>query len=405
MLKLFNTLGKKIGEFNPPAGKVVTIFTCGPSIYQKAHIGNFRTFLFEDVLVRYLRFQGYKVLRGMNFTDIEEKAISEAKQQNRDLKKLTGENIAGFLEEMRILKMAIPEYLPKASDYVDEAVDIIKRLVELGIAYRYKNNIYFDPLKVTGFGRLYGLDMAKWPRQKKRFHKDTYSGIQWNLGDFVLWHGEAKGGSASWDTAIGRGRPAWNIQDPAMIMPHYHETLSIYCGGIDNLYRHHDYTLAILDSIRDYPLAEFWLHCEHLFVNGQKMSKSKGNVYYIDTLLGQGYTAQEVRFFLIYGHYRRKLDFSPPSMIKSTAKLRELKKVVEILKIKAGGRSSPADRYYRELREIFSEKMDDDLHLDAAVDVLQSRLSGLDFAELKAEEAAGLIKACEEIDDVLQVLF
>ncbi len=157
---------------------------------------------------------------------------------------------------------------------------MIERLLELKIAYRHGDNIYFDPLKFPGFGKLYGLDMSRWPTRKKRFHRDTYPGIQWNLGDFILWHGYREGDTVFWDTAIGRGRPSWNIQDPSMVASHFQETLSIYCGGIDNLYRHHDYSLAILESLRPYPMARFWLHGHHLLVGGRKMSKSRGTVYY-----------------------------------------------------------------------------------------------------------------------------
>ena len=144
---------------------------------------------------------------------------------------------------MHLLRIKTPDYLPRASDYVDEAAAMIERLLELEIAYRHQGNIYFDPLKFPGFGKLYGLDMSRWPTRRRRFHRDTYPGIQWNLGDFILWHGYREGDTVYWDTAIGRGRPSWNIQDPSMVASHFQETLSIYCGGIDNLYRHHDYSI------------------------------------------------------------------------------------------------------------------------------------------------------------------
>lgn len=405
MLRLFNSLGNQFETFNPPHSKIVTIFTCGPSIYQKAHIGNFRTFLFEDILVRYLEYSGYKVMRGMNFTDIEEKAIDEAKKRKIDVKRLTEENIAEFLKEMHLLKMKVPEYLPKASESVGEAVQIIKRLVEAGIAYWHQGNVYFDPLKFAGFGKLYGLDMTKWPKLKRRFHKDTYPGIQWNLGDFILWHGDEKGESVSWDTEIGRGRPAWNIQDPAMIRPYFHETLAIYCGGIDNLYRHHDYTLSILESITHYPLAKFWLHCHHLSVKGKKMSKSKGNVYYTDTLLSQGYTAGEIRFFLIYGHYRTRLNYSPSAMIKATAKLRGLKSIVSQIKKKTGDESDPDAKLAQQIKRTFSEGMDSDLNVKEALDGLHNILSGLELSRLKANEASGIMAVLREIDGVVKIIF
>jgi cysteinyl-tRNA synthetase len=430
-LKLFNSLGRSLETFQHPHDKVVTIFTCGPSIYQKAHIGNFRTFLFEDILVRYLEYSGYRVTRGMNFTDIEAKAIEEAKKRRTDVKSLTEDNIAGFLQEMQLLRMKIPEYLPKASESIEESVRIIKLLVEKGIAYWHRGNVYFEPLKFPGFGKLFGLDMALWPTKKRRFHQDTYPGIQWNRGDFILWHGDEKRESVSWDTEIGRGRPAWNIQDPAMIRPYFRESLTIYCGGIDNIYRHHDYTLAILESITDYALATYWLHCQHLFVNGQKMSKSKGNVYYPDTLLSQGYTAAEIRFFLIYGHYGTRVNYSPDAMIKAAAKLRGLKKTISQLEKRAGlapiksnfekaftqgndrgqinnrtgAGSHQEDNHARQIRGVFFAGMDSDLNVQEAFDSLCTLLSGWELSALKREEASGVLAALGDLDEVMQVIF
>src|SRR4030043_1005407 len=190
MLRLFNTLGKKNETFHPVNKKVVNIFTCGPSVYQRSHIGNFRTFLFEDILIRYLEYSGFSVKRGMNFTDIEDKAFEEAKKRKMSVKDLTEENIKNIFREMKLLKMRIPDYLPRASEAVDEAVEIITQLLSRKIAYWYRGNVYFDRLNNSRFGELYGLDMTRWPREKRRFHKDTYPGMRWNLGDFILWHGD-----------------------------------------------------------------------------------------------------------------------------------------------------------------------------------------------------------------------
>ena len=404
MLKLFNSLGKRIEPFRPVDNKVVTIFTCGPSIYQRAHIGNFRTFLFEDVLVRYLEYSGYTVKRGMNFTDIEDKALKEAEKGKMSVKQLTGKNIKEFMEEMDLLKMKIPEYLPKASEAVDEAAEIIERLLELKMAYRHRGNIYFDPLKFPGFGRLYGLDMTKWPAKKRRFHKDTYPGMQWNLGDFILWHECRKGDTVCWDTRIGRGRPSWNIQDPSMISKHFRETLSIYCGGFDNLFRHHDYTRAILESIRPYPMVRFWLHCHHLQVNGQKMSKSKGNIYYTDTLLEQGYNMSEIRFFLIYGHYREKLDYSDENMRSAADKLRKLREMVGKMEERSNQQADLGGSA-AQIKETFAEKMDNDLDVRGAFEGLYGVLSEFEPDELKSIEASGIMKSLREIDGVLGVIF
>ena len=405
MIRLFNTLGRKYEVFRPVNKEVVNMFTCGPSVYQRAHIGNFRTFLFEDILVRYLEYAGYAVHRGMNFTDVEDKAIREAGMKRTSVRKLTDVNIDEFLQEMSLLGMKIPDYLPRASECIDAAVDIIKHLLERGIAYWHKGNVYFDPLKFPGFGKLYGLDMSKWPKEKVRFHKDTYSGIQWNLGDFILWHGHREGDPNSWKTEIGWGRPAWNIQDPSMILNYFNETLSLYCGGIDNLYRHHDYTLAILESVRPYPMARYWLHCHHLYVNGKKMSKSRGKIYYADTLLKKGYSAKEIRFFLIYGHYRSKLNYSDEDMGSVAGILQDFRRTVSLIGKRAAGEATPEGESARKLRRFFEERMDDDLDVRGAFDSVTRYSAGLDISALKAGEAAGIIRALHEIDGVLRVIF
>jgi len=407
MLTLFNSLGKKPEPFKPVNQKVVTLFTCGPSVYQRAHIGNFRTFLFEDILVRYLEYSGYPVKRGMNFTDVEDKAIQEAETRKISLKALTDGNIDNFVREMRLLRMKVPDYLLRASEAIDESVEIIEQLLRLKIAYWYRENVYFDPLKFPGFGKLYGLDMSKWPVKKKRFHKDTYPGLNWNLGDFILWHGCKTGDKTCWDTRIGRGRPSWNIQDPSMISQHFNETLSIYCGGFDNLFRHHDYSNAILESIRPYPMARFWLHCYHLMVNGQKMSKSRGNIYYTDTLRDQGYDMDQIRFFLIYGYYRKKLNYSEQAIRFAADKLKTFKERMKTLR---GGADRNADANVDEnaagkVNTLFTERMDDDLDVRGAFDALYDFLMTTNMKDITRPVASGYLKALKAIDQVLQVLF
>jgi cysteinyl-tRNA synthetase len=403
MFKLFNTFGKKYETFKPVNPDVVSIFTCGPSVYQRPHIGNMRTFLFEDTVVRYLEYLGYSVKRGMNLTDVEDKALLEADKEHLSLRRLTDKNIKQFIGEMKLLKMKVPDLLPRASDHVEQAVCIIQDLVERGMAYWYNGNVYFDPLKFAGFGKLFGLDMSKWPSRRKRFHRDTYPGIQWNLGDFILWHGYSEGDKVYWDTKIGRGRPSWNIQDPSMIIDYFEETLSIYCGGIDNLYRHHDYTLAILESIRPFPMARYWLHGHHLLVNGQKMSKSKGNIVYVDTLMSQGYSAEDIRFLLIYGHYRSRMNFSDEGVKEAAGKLREFKRVAGSIKKRAGC-SSPADgKIASLLKKVFAENMDRDLDVKGAFDGICKIISEIHTDGLGPVEAAGIIKTLREIDNVLKV--
>jgi cysteinyl-tRNA synthetase len=404
MLRIFNTLGKKIEIFRPADHKNANVFTCGPSVYQRSHIGNFRTFLFEDILIRYLEYSGFSVKRGMNFTDIEDKAFEEAEKREMSVKDLTEENIKHFLREMKVLRMRIPDYLPRASETIDEAVEIIKQLLSRKIAYWHRGHVYFDPLKYSRFGELYGLDMTRWPVEKRRFHKDTYPGMRWNWGDFILWHGD-KEGDLYWDTQIGRGRPSWNIQDPSMILMYYHKTLSIYCGGIDNLFRHHDYTRAIIESVRPYPMARFWLHCHHLIVEGQKMSKSKGNIHYIEDLIEDGHTADEIRFFLIYGHYRKELNYTKEKMRSAAEKLRNLKRKAKAIGRKANQTSQVDREILKRVKEAFTREMDDDLNVERAFDKLFEFIEEIKLETLKPKAASGLTKGLKEIDEVLKVLF
>ncbi|MGO9014736.1 MAG: hypothetical protein ACLQF0_07125 [Dissulfurispiraceae bacterium] len=411
MLKLFNTMGQKLEPFTLRHSKRVTMFTCGPSVYQKSHIGNFRTFLFEDIILRYLEYLGYAVQRGMNFTDVEDKAIAEAGGQRAALKQLTGKNIKIFIKEMGLLSIKIPDYLPRASDSVEEAVEIIEQLLKQHAAYWHQGSVYFDPLSFPGFGKLYGLDMSLWPKKKIRFHKDTYPGIQWNLGDFILWHGHKQGEGVYWDTKIGRGRPSWNIQDPSMIVRYFHETLSLYCGGIDNLYRHHDYTLAILESLRHSPkyrfrpMSRFWMHCRHLYVDGQKMSKSKGNIHYVEDLQASGFTPAEIRFFLIYGHYRQTLNYSDSAMLLTSEKLRHFKRTINVLEKKAHPHHHTGSRAAQAIRKSFGEHMDNDLDVKKAFDEIYDAVVHTDISGTGPADAAAIIQTLKEIDQVLRVIF
>jgi cysteinyl-tRNA synthetase len=403
MLRIFNTLGKKLEIFRPVHYQRADIFTCGPSVYQRSHIGNFRTFLFEDIVVRYLEYSGIRVKRGMNLTDIEDKAFEEARKRRTSVEDLTEENIKNFIREMKLLKMKIPDYLPRASEAIDEVVKIIKQLLASKIAYRYRGNIYFDPLKYSPFGELYGLDMRRWPEKKRRFHKDTYPGMRWNLGDFILWH-TYKEGELAWDTPIGKGRPSWNIQDACLVLKDYRGTLSIYCGGIDNLFRHHDYTRAIVESVRPYPMTRFWLHCHHLMVEGEKMSKSKGNIYYIKDLLRDGYTADEIRFFLIYGHYRKKLNYTRENLESAAEKLRNLRRKIKMIGRKAEG-SKIDQQILKRVKDSFKREMDDDLNVEKAFDRLNEFVDDIKPQSLKPAAASGLVKGLKQIDGVLRVLF
>lgn len=328
-LLLKNTLTRNKDLFEPRKKDQVKLFTCGPSVYNLPHIGNYRTYLFEDVLERTLEALGYRVNRMINFTDIEDKALSEAGSRGlKNLSQLTKPNEEQFFKDAQALGIRLPDKIPRSSTSVDQAAGLIKLLLEKGNAYWHQGDVFFDPLTFKGFGRLYGLDMSRWPSRKVRFRKDTYPGQRWNLGDFILWNGKKQGDAFVWESEIGPGRPAWNIQDPAMISQELGFELDICCGGVDNLYRHHDYNIAVMESLSGSTLAPFWLHGEHLMVEGAKMSKSKGNIVYPADLFKKGWTPGFLRFFLLSAHYRSVLDLSTESIEKAGARFNRLRNLV-----------------------------------------------------------------------------
>ena len=408
----FNSMSRKLEEFQSLETGKVKMYTCGPSIYQLPHIGNYRTFLFEDVLLRYLEYLGYKVERTLHITDVEDKAIAEAEKEGKPLKQVTERNTENFLEELKKLGAKTPTYVPRSSTSVNQAVQIIETLLKKGYAYKYKSNVYYDPTKFKGFGRLYGLDMTKWPKEKKRFHKDTYPGNRWNLGDFILWRGLTKGDSVYWNTSLGRGRPAWNVQDPANAMQTLGLQADIYCGGVDNLIRHHDYVIAVVEGFTGEQFARYWLHGEHLFVDGKKMSKSRGNLIYPKDMIERGCQWQHIRFFLINGHYRKRVNFTFKKFKKACNRLQEFKDMVTRLQsFKTTTRKSnpKAKKLIAKLKNDFEANMNNDLHVKSAFDALFRTVSKLvSLAEKGKGDFENIEKAIAElkrIDQVLQVIF
>ena len=411
LLKIFNTLTCRNETFKPEFDKQVKMYTCGPSTYQQAHIGNYRTFLFEDVFQRYLEFLGYKVERIMTLTDVEDKAISQAAKDNVTVEELTARNEEVFFKDFNLLKIKRPDYSIHASKTVDQAVKLISRLIEDGIAYWYvykgERNAYFDPLKFEGFGKLAHLDMSKWPKKRRRFHKDTYPGTPWNLGDFVLWHGCSQEG-VCFDTAIGKGRPAWNIQDAAIVTKHLGFSVDVACGGIDNIVRHHDYTLAVAESVSGGQFSRYWLHGGHLFIDGKKMSKSKGNVYCINDVVAKGFSGAHLRFFLIYGDYRKKLNFTWQKLSETSRRLDCFRAMVnELLEIKPKSQLANQETLCSKLISDFTRYMDDDLNVKTAFNCLYENISKLYRKRqiLGAEDIKNVEENLGRINTVLQFIF
>ncbi|MFB0514503.1 MAG: class I tRNA ligase family protein, partial [Candidatus Bathyarchaeia archaeon] len=343
-------------------------------------------------------------------TDIEDKAIAEAEKEKVSIKELTQRNADTFFADAELLKIKSPTFNPRSSTTVDQAVELIKILLEKGYAYWYKGNVYFDPLKFNEFGKLSKLDMSRWPKKKRRFHKDTYPGMPWNMGDFILWHGYKARDKVYWNTEIGKGRPAWNVQDGAMVTKDLGLVIDIACGGIDNLARHHDYTIAVVEGVSGKEFAHYWFHGTHLFVDGKKMSKSKGNVYYPKDLIKMGYKKEHIRFFLIYGHYRKRLNFTFKKLNETCQKLDTFNNMVDNLqKTKPAESSEKAKKLVGRILESFERNMNNDLNVKAAFDDLFKVVLKLNTlrnqSKLGSEDARIAVASLQRIDCVLQISF
>lgn len=406
MLQLYNTMTRSKEAFRPRDKKQVTIFTCGPSVYRRPHIGNYRTFIYEDILVKYLEYKGYRVKRALPLTDIEDKTILEAIKKNKKIDEITGSVEKIFFSEARSLNIRLPDKTDRASECIEPAALIIQKLMDDGHAYRYKGDIFFDPLTYDGFGKLYRLDTRRWPKKKVRFKRDTYNGNRWNLGDFILWHGYRDGDISWWDTIIGKGRPSWNIQDPAVAVRRLGGAIDINCGGIDNMYRHHDYNIAIIESYTGKTYAKYYLHGEHLVVDGKPMSKSRGNILYPADIYCGGCTARDLRFFLFYGHYRARLNFTRDSFKRTCAMIGEFRARARQL-VRHPGSTGKQDRrvvsLVRRLGQEFERSMDDDLNTGSAFDAMSGVLKELQALRsfMTPGDARDLASMLKRIDTVL----
>ncbi len=409
LLNLYNTLTGKTELFKPAEGMNVKMYTCGPSTYLQPHIGNYRTFLFEDTLQRYLEYIGYNVTRLITLTDVEDKAITQAKKENLTVEELTKKNEAIFFGDFKLLKIKTPDYSVRASSAVNQAAMLVTQLLDKGYAYWYKHegamNVYFDPLKFSGFGKLAHLDMNKWPKKRRRFHMDTYPGTPWNMGDFILWHGCGLY-NVCYDTLIGSGRPAWNIQDAAIVTQHLGFQVDVACGGIDNVVRHHDYTLAIAESVSGKQFSRYWLHGGHLFVNHKKMSKSTGNVYYTNDILAKGFSGDHLRFFLTYAPYREKLNFTFEKIAETSKKLDSLKNMIKDMQTSKSEHSdSKAQKLAKTVLPVFESTMDNNLDVKTAFDNIYGAITELQGAALGSEDIKSLVADLRRADSVLQCIF
>ncbi|MCX7677867.1 MAG: class I tRNA ligase family protein [Spirochaetes bacterium] len=408
MLTLYNTLRHAKENFSPIDRNCVKMFTCGPSIYQPPHIGNYRTFLYEDILVRYLCYCGFTVNRAIILTDIEDKAIEEAKKQGISLFELTERNAQRFLKEAQELAIALPNEIARSSTTISSAIEIIEKLLQKGVAYRHGKNIYFDVHAFPEFGKLYRIDISSWPRRKIRFSRDTYNGRRWNRGDFILWHGNDSNAEISFRAPFGSGRPAWNVQDAAAVVQYLGEQIDINCGGIDNIFRHHDYNIAVMESYTGKQFARYYLHGEHLLVNGKTMSKSRGNIIYPEDIYKKGFKPYHLRFFLLSKHYREKLNFSEKNFLRTIEHLDRVRQLVRAIfeltpkahTPKASGNAATG------IRDVFEEAMNDDLNFPRAFEEVSKMLSAIVRmkSNLSMEELERIRDAINAVDEVMNVL-
>jgi cysteinyl-tRNA synthetase len=305
-VRFFNTLGRRLEPLAPIEPGRVRLYTCGPTVYNHVHIGNLRTFLFEDLLKRALRRLGYDVLHVMNLTDVDDKTIRGAQERGVTLDEFTAPYIASFFDDLKSLGVVPADEYPRATRHVEEMQAIIAALLERGHAYASDGSIWFRIASDPDYGKLSGVRLEE-ARQGERVAQDEYE--KEDVRDFVLWKG-AKPGEPAWPSPWGDGRPGWHIECSAMSAKYLGTTFDVHCGGVDNMFPHHENEIAQSESATGEPFVRTWLHAEHLIVDGQKMSKSLGNQYTLPELIERGLSPRAIRYALVSVHYRQKLNFT-----------------------------------------------------------------------------------------------
>src|ERR1700689_702012 len=305
-LRFYNTLTQQVEPFQTLEGNTVRMYTCGPTVYNYAHIGNLRTFTFEDILRRWLIYRGYKMDHVMNITDVDDKIIRNAAAENKTLAEYTAKYTEAFLEDTAALRLQAPERMVKATEHIQEMVCAIEKLAERGFTYNSEGSVYYRISKFPEYGKLSHNDFTG-IRAGARVDMDEYDKA--NARDFVLWKAP-KNGEVFWESEIGPGRPGWHIGRSALAMKYLGETLDIHAGGVDLIFPHHENEIAQSEAITSKPFARFWLHSEFLNVEMQKMAKSAGNFYTLRDLLEMGYQPEVVRYLLASVPYRKKLNFT-----------------------------------------------------------------------------------------------
>jgi cysteinyl-tRNA synthetase len=366
-LKIFNSFGNKLEEFVPINQKHVGIYTCGPTVYNYAHIGNYRAYVWEDLLVRYLRFLGYTVTQVMNLTDIDDKTIKGSIEAKITLEEFTGKYKAAFFEDLKTLNITPANFYPAATEHIGEMVTIIQKLLDKKIAYTGEDgSIYYSIKKFKDYGKLAGLDTSKL-KDGARIKQDEYE--KEGIGDFALWKNwDETDGPVFWETTLGKGRPGWHIECSAMSSKYLGESFDLHTGGVDNKFPHHENEIAQSEGASGKKFVKYWMHCEHLMVEGKKMSKSLGNFYTLRDLIAKGLNPMAIRYTLINAQYRQPLNFTINSVKDSEKAIEGIQNLIERLqKITEEKDNDSVSTISEKTLNDFSKSMDDNLNVPNAM--------------------------------------
>ena len=403
-LRLLDTMSGETRPFVSLEPGHARIYSCGPTVYGPAHVGNFRSFLFADLLVRYLRFRGWDVRWVMNLTDVDDKIIRGANAEGISIDALSDRYIAQFLGDAATLRMTIPDVMPRATDHIAEMVVMIERLLERGHAYRTEDgSIFFKISSWPAYGRLARLDPAAM-RVGERVEADEYG--KDDIRDFVLWKGP-KDDEPAWDASIGPGRPGWHIECSAMSMRYLGSPFDIHTGGVDLIFPHHEDEIAQSEAATGRPFVAAWLHCAHLQMGGQKMAKSTGNIARVAELLERGISPRALRFELISTHYRAQLNFSEESLAAAGSAIERLDALFTALETyrEEHADDGTLDSLINEARSGFEAALDDDLAISPALaavfDFVREVNRRLAARQLSTRDAGRVLAFLRDLDHVL----
>jgi cysteinyl-tRNA synthetase len=407
-IRFFNTLTRRKEPFIPIEEGKVGIYTCGPTVYDYAHIGNFRAFLFEDLLKRWLEYRGFNVTHVMNLTDVDDKTIRGSKTQHIPLEQYTEHYVNAFFVDIKALNIKLADHYPKATCHIPEMVTLVKKLIQNGYAYKSEDgSIYYAIGKFKNYGKLSHIKVAKL-QAGARVKTDEYT--KEDAQDFALWKAwTPEDGDVFWETDLGKGRPGWHIECSAMSMRYLGETFDIHCGGIDNMFPHHENEIAQSEGATGKKFVNYWLHNEHLLVEGRKMAKKFGNFYTLRDLLGKGYDPIIIRYLLLSTHYRSQFNFTFEALNAAAAAVDRLRNFVRRLQDTQGeGSGGKVAELLRGVQLAFGGAIDDDLNVSVALgalfDFVREVNALLDAGAVSRSEADSVVALMKGFDDVLGVI-